>query len=47
MFQGCFFETRFYQLNWGILKEEVIDTVKVFFVTGRMPKNINDMAIVD
>jgi hypothetical protein len=40
------FPTRFYQRNWCTLKEEVINAVKIFFVTGRMPENVNDTAIV-
>jgi hypothetical protein len=40
------FPARFYQRNWAVLKEEVINAVKVFFVTGRMPDGINETAIV-
>jgi hypothetical protein len=40
------FPARFYQRNWATLKEEVINAVKVFFVTGRMPEGVNDTAIV-
>jgi hypothetical protein len=40
------FPTRFYQRNWGTIKTEVINAVKLFFLTGRMPSGVNDTAIV-
>ncbi|XP_073355415.1 uncharacterized protein [Aegilops tauschii subsp. strangulata] len=40
------FPARFYQWNWGIMKEEVILAVKLFFATGEMPANINHTAVV-
>jgi hypothetical protein len=40
------FPAWFYQQNWGTIKEEVINAVKLFFVTGRMPEGVNDTAIV-
>jgi hypothetical protein len=40
------FPTRFYQRNWGVLKEEVTNAVKLFFATGNMPVGVNDTAIV-
>jgi hypothetical protein len=40
------FPARFYQRNWGTIKEEIINAVKLFFVTGRMPDGVNDTAIV-
>jgi hypothetical protein len=40
------FPARFYQRNWGTIKEEVINAVKLFFATGRMPEGVNDTAIV-
>ena len=40
------FPARFYQRNWATLKDEVINAVKLFFATGRMPEGVNDMAIV-
>jgi hypothetical protein len=40
------FPARFYQRNWGTIKEEVIHAVKLFFLTGTMPANVNDTAIV-
>lgn len=40
------FPARFYQRNWATIKEEVINAVKVFFATGKMPDNVNDTAIV-
>jgi hypothetical protein len=40
------FPARFYQRNWGTIKEEVTNAVKLFFVTGRMPEGVNDTAII-
>jgi hypothetical protein len=40
------FPARFYQQNWGMIKEEEINAVKLFFVTGRMPEGMNDTAII-
>jgi hypothetical protein len=40
------FPARFYQRNWGVIKEEVINAVKLFFATGNMPVGVNDTAIV-
>jgi hypothetical protein len=40
------FSARFYQRNWCTIKEEVINAVKVFFVTGHMPDRVNDTAVV-
>jgi hypothetical protein len=40
------FPARFYQRNWATLKEEVINGVKLFFLTGHMPEGINKTAIV-
>jgi hypothetical protein len=40
------FPARFYQRNWCTIKEEVINAVKVFFVTGHMPDRVNDTAVV-
>jgi hypothetical protein len=40
------FQSRFYQRNWSTLKEEVINGVKLFFLTGKMPEGVNDTAIV-
>jgi hypothetical protein len=40
------FPARFYQRNWETLKAEIINGVKLFFVTGIMPEGINDTAIV-
>jgi hypothetical protein len=40
------FPARFYQRNWGTIKTEVINAVKLFFLTGRMPSGVNDTAIV-
>jgi hypothetical protein len=40
------FPARFFQRNWGVLKEDVINAVKRFFEEGRMPEGVNDTAIV-
>jgi ribonuclease HI len=40
------FPARFFQRNWGTLKEEIIVAVKEFFKTGSMPPGINDTSIV-
>jgi hypothetical protein len=40
------FPARFYQCNWGTIKTEVINAVKLFFLTGCMPSGVNDTAIV-
>jgi hypothetical protein len=40
-FPACFF-----QRNWDTLKAEVINGVKLFFLTGNMPDGVNDTAIV-
>jgi hypothetical protein len=40
------FPTRFFQRNWDTLKAEVINGVKLFFLTGNMPDGVNDTAIV-
>jgi hypothetical protein len=40
------FPARFYQRNWGTLKVEVINVVKLFFSTNRMPDGVNATAIV-
>jgi hypothetical protein len=40
------FPARFYQRNWGEIKEEVINAVKLFFVNGHIPEGVNDTAIV-
>jgi hypothetical protein len=40
------FLARFYQRNWSTIKEEVINVVKLFFVTGHIPDGVNDTAIV-
>jgi hypothetical protein len=40
------FPARFFQRNWGIIKEDVVSAVRRFFVEGRMPEGVNDTAIV-
>ena len=37
---------RFFQRNWGCLKEDVVHAVKLFFELGTMPEGVNDTAIV-
>jgi len=37
---------RFFQRNWGLLKEDIIHAVRVFFEVGTMPEGVNDTAIV-
>jgi hypothetical protein len=40
------FPARFYQRNWVVLKEEIVQAVLKFFETGVMPAGINDTSIV-
>jgi hypothetical protein len=40
------FPVRFFQRNWGIMKEEVVAAVKKFFHEGSMPSEINETIIV-
>jgi hypothetical protein len=40
------FPARFFQRNWGILKEEIIAAVREFFCTGVMPDGVNETTIV-
>lgn len=40
------FPARFFQLNWGTLKSDVINAVRQFFNTGSMPPGANDTIIV-
>lgn len=40
------FPARFFQKNWGILKEDVVRAVKIFFVDGQMQEGVNDTVIV-
>jgi hypothetical protein len=40
------FPAHFYQRNWGTIKEEIINAVKLFFVSGKMPEGVNETAIV-
>jgi hypothetical protein len=40
------FPARFFQRNWGVIKEDVTKAVKQFFLTGSIPEGINDTVIV-
>ena len=40
------FPARFFQRNWGLVKEDIIRAVKQFFYDGDMPDKVNDTAIV-
>jgi hypothetical protein len=40
------FPARFLQRNWGLLKDEVVAAVQLFFESGIMPSEVNDTAIV-
>lgn len=40
------FLARFFQQNWGLLKQDVIIGVKEFFNSGVMPEGVNDTCIV-
>jgi hypothetical protein len=41
------FPARFYQRNWGTTKAEVIiNGLKLFFVVGHMPTEVNDTTII-
>jgi hypothetical protein len=37
---------RFFQRNWGTLKEDVVSAVKRFFEDGRMPEGVNDTVLI-
>jgi hypothetical protein len=37
---------RYFQRNWGVSKEDVINVVKRFFEEGCMQEGVNDIAIV-
>jgi hypothetical protein len=40
------FPARFFQRNWGVLKDEIVHAVLQFFETGIMPVGVNDTSIV-
>jgi hypothetical protein len=40
------FPARFYQRNWDVLKEEIIQGVLKFFEFGQIPPGVNDTSIV-
>lgn len=40
------FPARFYQRNWGAVKQDIVHAVSKFFQTGTMPDGVNDTAIV-
>jgi len=37
---------RFFQRNWGLLKDDITSAVKRFFIDGSMPVEVNDTTIV-
>jgi hypothetical protein len=37
---------RFYERNWEVLREEIIQRVLKFFESGQMPIGVNDTSIV-
>lgn len=39
------FPVRFFQRNWGLLKEDIVRIVQQFFIPGSMPNGINDTII--
>jgi hypothetical protein len=40
------FPARFYQRNWGTIKQQVIGVIKRFFASGTMPEEVNEATIV-
>jgi hypothetical protein len=40
------FPARFFQRNWGFMKEDIITAVKKFFDSGDIPEGVNDTMIV-
>jgi hypothetical protein len=40
------FPARFFQRNWATLKEDVINAVRNFLITGDMPLGVNDTILV-
>ena len=40
------FPARFFQRNWGLLKEDIVRAIQHFFISGTMPEGINDTTIV-
>jgi hypothetical protein len=40
------FPARFFQRNWGVLKEEIVQGVLLFFQTGHLPVGVNDTSIL-
>ena len=40
------FPARFFQRNWGLIKEDIVKAVKKFFSDGIMPDEVNDTTIV-
>lgn len=40
------FPARFFQRNWGVVKEDIIAAVQLFFSSEIMPDEVNDMPIV-
>ncbi|GAA0159531.1 hypothetical protein LIER_16284 [Lithospermum erythrorhizon] len=40
------FSTKFFQHSWEVVKEDIIEAVKTFFVTCQMPKTLNTTSVV-
>jgi hypothetical protein len=40
------FPARFFQKNWGVLKNDIVRGVQQFFESRKMPQGINETAIV-
>ena len=40
------FPARFFQRHWATVKEDIIEAVRRFFVTGVMPEGVNNTTIV-
>jgi len=38
--------SRFFQRNWGLLKEDIVHAAQVFFNEGKMLDGVNDTAVV-
>ena len=40
------FPARFFQRHWAVMKDDIINAVKLFFASGVMPDGINSTVIV-